>query len=123
MSVFYRCIWRRWAEICEIPLPIHLRSVTNRFTGEPEQLFWRTHLRGLFRSSTFPSGSVTSQWAGLEGWDFQALSAYSCCFYPWTYAPHSTAEGGPVAPFGCRQKGAETHAGCPFFTRDSNRNK
>lgn len=115
--MFYKRIWRCWAETCKILLQIHVRSVTNGFTGEPELIFLRAHLRGLFRSSTFSSGSVTSQWAGSGGWDFQALSAYSCCFNPWTYAAQSTAQGGLVAPLVADRRAQKRTLDVLFYAR------
>lgn len=112
-----------WAETCKIVLRIRVRSVTNSFTRGPELIFLRAHLRDLLPSSTFSSGSVTSQggWIGRVGspGSFRVF----LLLVPADRCGSIDSPGRTGCTFGSRQKGAETHTGCPFLRATPNWNK
>lgn len=87
---------------------------TSCLTGEPELIFLRAHLRGLFRSSTFPKrfSDLTVGWIGRVGFPgsfrvFLLLLAVDLC-------GSIDSPGRTGCTVGSREKGAETHTGCPF---------
>lgn len=104
-----------WAETCKIFLQIHVRSVTNSFTGEAELLFLRAHLHGLFpKLHLFERFSdLTVGWIGRVG--FPGSLRVLLLLLPADLCGSIDSRMRTGCTFGSQQKGAETHTGCPFL--------